>query len=96
MKKGSNGYHGSFFGTYEADGMDGSPNATLRYDPSSDVPTAPDDDAQTYSPKKDHFRIAQPGFTVGGPIVKDRLWFFLGFAPQYNSRAERELRPSAA
>ena len=36
-------------------------------------------------PKKDHFRIVQPGFTIGGPIVKDRLWFFLGFAPQYNS-----------
>ena len=33
MKKGSNAYHGSFFGTYEADGLDGSANANLRYDP---------------------------------------------------------------
>ena len=33
MKKGSNAYHGSFFGTYEADGLDGSENAILRYDP---------------------------------------------------------------
>ena len=40
---------------------------------------------QTYQPRRDHFRIAQPGFTVGGPILKDRLLFFLGFAPQYNS-----------
>ncbi len=86
MKKGSNGYHGSFFGSYESNGMDGTPNGILRYDP---VPSSfsPDADSQTYIPKQDHFRIAQPGFTVGGPIVKDRLWFFLGFAPEYNSRA---------
>jgi hypothetical protein len=90
MKKGSNGYHGSFFGTYEGDSFDGSENASLRYDPSGAVTPAAggpgfDDDAQQYQPKRDHFRIAQPGFTIGGPIVKDRLWFFAGFAPQYNS-----------
>ena len=84
MKKGANAFHGSLFATYESDGLDGSPNGTLRYDP---VPTSftPDADSQTYIPKKDHLRIAQPGFTVGGAIVKDRLWFFLGFAPEYNS-----------
>jgi hypothetical protein len=87
MKKGSNGYHGSLFGTYEPSALDGSPNAALRYDPTPAQPPAPgfDLDAQTYVPRRDHYRIAQPGFTVGGPIVKDRLWFFVGFAPQYNS-----------
>jgi outer membrane receptor protein involved in Fe transport len=90
MKKGSNDYHGSFSGTYEGDALDGSQMASLRYDPSGSqtlVPGEPgfDTDAQTYQPKRDHFRIVQPGFTVGGPIVKDRLWFFLGFAPQYQS-----------
>lgn len=85
MKKGSNAYHGSFFGSYESDGMDGGPEDNLRYDPNPFV-TVPDADSQYYQPKKDHFRIAQPGFTIGGPIAKDRLWFFLGFAPQYNSK----------
>jgi hypothetical protein len=84
MKKGGNAYHGSLFATYESDALDGSQNATLRYDPSP-VSFTPDADSQTYVPKRDHFRIAQPGFTVGGPIIKDRLWFFLGFAPEYNS-----------
>ena len=98
MKKGGNGYHGSFFGTWEGSGVDSSwyENYTmfsgvagLRYDPlapttsSSGVPLEPD--AQTYIPKKDHRSIVQPGFTIGGPIMKDRLWFFLGMAPQYNS-----------
>ncbi len=86
MKKGSNAYHGSIFTTYESDGLDGSPAANLRYDPNP-VITTPDADSQTYQPKRDHFRTAQPGFTVGGPIMKDRLWFYLGFAPFYNARA---------
>ncbi len=96
MKKGSNGYHGSFFGTYESDSLDGSPEENLRYNPNPTV-TTPDADSQYYQPKKDHFRIAAPGFTVGGPIVKDRLWFFLGFAPQYNSRARTvDFTPSSS
>jgi hypothetical protein len=87
MKKGSNGYHGSFFTTYESDGLDGSENATLRYNPVATFASpVSDNESQTYQPTRDHFRIVQPGFTVGGPILKDRLWFFLGFAPQFNSK----------
>jgi Carboxypeptidase regulatory-like domain len=85
MKKGQNAYHGSFFATYEADPLDGSANGTLRYDPSP-VSFTPDADSQTYIPKRDHFRDLVSGFTVGGPILKDRIFFFLGFAPQLNSR----------
>lgn len=88
MKKGSNAFHGSVFGTYEANGMDGGPQESLRYDPLQ-VTTTPygDDGSQIYSPKQDHFRFVQPGFSVGGPIVKDRLWFFVGFAPLFQSTA---------
>ena len=85
MKKGSNAYHGAFFTTYEANGMDGSPGQQLFYG-SGAAPNTPDIASELYQPKKDHFKIAQSGFTIGGPIAKDRLWFFLGFAPQYSSR----------
>lgn len=92
MRKGSNAYHGSGFITYESDGLDGAYNRinhdNLRYDPlSAPAASAPfaDQASQIYVPKKDTFRILQPGFTFGGPIKKDRVWFFLGFAPFGNS-----------
>jgi hypothetical protein len=91
MKKGSSQYHGEFFTSYESDGLDADNNSIyLRYDPNSPGNPAFGQDAaaQQYFPRKDHFRIVQPGFTLGGPILKDRLWFFLGFAPQFSTLAK--------
>jgi hypothetical protein len=103
MRKGSNGFHGQLFGTYETSAANASPvpnpSLGLRYDPNSlgspDSSTscggAPcggfDATAQEYQVKKDHYRFLQPGVTIGGPVVKDRLWFFLGFAPYVQSVA---------
>lgn len=91
MKKGGNAWHGGFFTTYEANGLDGdNNNIYLRDDPLSTGNYAArlDPTTQLYNPSKDHFKIVQPGFTIGGPILKDRLWFFAGFAPLFNSLAK--------
>jgi len=103
MRKGSNAYHGQFFTTYETAAANGSPVPFLRYDPNSQgAPDGTpgggtscaggpcggfDAAAQEYQRKKDHYRFLQPGATVGGPVVKDRLWFFLGFAPYVQAQA---------
>jgi hypothetical protein len=91
MKKGSNAFHGDLFGNYEPSGVDANPtNAFLRYNPldAGNAAIGQDPGAQLYQAKKDHYRILQAGFDVGGPIVKDRLFFFAGFAPQFNSTAK--------
>lgn len=88
LKKGGNDFHGEVFSTYESSGTDGNPvTAFLRYDPTQGPSGRTDQPIQTYQAQKDHFRTVQPGVVVGGPIVKDRLWFVTGFNPLYNSRA---------
>lgn len=44
---------------------------------------ATDPNFQLYDPKKDSTKDFFPGFTLGGPIKKDRLWFFAAFNPQF-------------
>jgi len=99
MKKGSNNWHGGAFGSYESSGLDSIASPTLggvrqlRYDPNSSVQypapgsgiTGFDAATQVYRYKQDHFRIMQIGGMIGGPIIKDRLWFFAGLAPQFNT-----------
>jgi hypothetical protein len=38
-----------------------------------------------YMPKKDSRRIIEPGFEVGGPIFRDRLWLFSSYIPQIDT-----------
>jgi hypothetical protein len=88
MRKGQNSYHGSIFAQFETQGMDGSPQAYQRYDPLSE-PGTPDpfSDAvnETAQPIRPHTSDIAPGFTLGGPILKDKLFFFVGFNPELNN-----------
>lgn len=34
---------------------------------------------------KDDFRRLEPGFAIGGPILRDRLWFFASYNPQFQT-----------
>src|SRR5579862_46834 len=86
MKKGTNQYHGSVFAQFENDAMDANQIPPVaRYNPlSSQTPTSwglTDPQFQEYVPKKDHFSNILPGFTLGGPILKDRIFAFVGFNP---------------
>ncbi|MBI3668772.1 MAG: TonB-dependent receptor [Acidobacteria bacterium] len=54
-----------------------------------DNPSAPNPPAisrgdrplEYYQQKKDHRRILEPGFEVGGPLLTDRLWAFVSYLP---------------
>ena len=104
MKKGSNAYHGSVFMQFENNGMDGGPQARTRYDPQGNflAPGDPgnpsngylDTPSQHYQPVRDKTSDVFPGFTFGGPILKDRIFGFVGFNPEWNDdRALCQLRP---
>jgi Carboxypeptidase regulatory-like domain len=92
MKKGSNGFHGSVFGLFESGAWEGSPTAFNRYDPlyTTTVDNSGnaynDPRTEQYQGKKDKLDDISPGFTFGGPIMKDKLWFFLGFNPEFRNQ----------
>ncbi|HLM79994.1 MAG TPA: TonB-dependent receptor [Terriglobales bacterium] len=85
MEKGGNSYHGSVFAQAERGGWDGSPPEYLRYNPQFTGPATPTLDAsnQVYQAKRDRLSDLFPGFTIGGPFIKDKLWFFASFNPEF-------------
>ncbi|MDT8070730.1 MAG: TonB-dependent receptor, partial [Terriglobia bacterium] len=86
MKKGGNQFHGQLFTYWEGNSIDANQNNTfLQYDPNASNVGLIDPGTQLYRGKKDSFHDLSPGGTLGGAIIKDRLWFFVGFAPEINS-----------
>jgi hypothetical protein len=94
QKRGGNEWHGSVVGYYSGDKFDdSSTNAAnlvntaeryIRQVPGTAInyATRVDRPSQFVSPKKDHYRIVNPGFELGGYLVKDRLWAFTSLVPQ--------------
>ncbi|MBZ5661713.1 MAG: TonB-dependent receptor [Acidobacteriia bacterium] len=58
----------------------------LRQDPtvSLNTSTRTDSPAQYYLEKKDNYSIVEPGYEIGGPILKDKLWLFSSYIPTIN------------
>ncbi|HWR35499.1 MAG TPA: TonB-dependent receptor [Clostridia bacterium] len=62
-------------------------NCGLRGDPNTSFSsgTRTDQAAQYYIQMKDPRKIVEPGFEIGGPILKDRLWIFSSYVPTLDS-----------
>jgi hypothetical protein len=40
---------------------------------------------EQFAPPKDNTKTVEPNFTIGGPALQDKLWFYLGYQPWIRS-----------
>lgn len=81
-KSGSNEFKGEVHGYFEEDGLliderefsDGERNQVLQISP-----TTGGGEYATFNP--DTFSRLETGFSIGGPVYKDKVWFFAGYSP---------------
>lgn len=76
-RSGTNDFHGQVSLYLNTDGMNSRPRQTLRLNPNND------DVADYFQNSRDGLRSLNPGFRVGGPILRNRLWFFTSAYPQF-------------
>ncbi len=76
-KSGSNAWRGDALLYYSGDSLDADRRPTLRLSPLNDRVS----EYVTYA--EDDYTRWEPGFNLSGPIVKDKLWFFAGYLPQF-------------
>lgn len=76
-KSGTNAWHGDALLYWEADWLDAEPRPTVQLNPSDNSVV----ESVTYP--KDDYSSLEPGFTLGGPIVPDKLWLFAGYVPRF-------------
>jgi hypothetical protein len=75
-KSGSNDFHGDVGMYLRTDAMQARPRASLQID-------AEDDTKHKYLQNEtDDYRYISPGATIGGPIKRDKVWFFAGMYPE--------------
>jgi len=84
MDKGTNNIHGAAWVSFSDGGMNGSPRANPRYDPNGAFGAYTDVAWQQYQPKRYHTSDVFPGFRIGLPLVKNKVYLFGAFSPEWS------------
>ena len=77
-RSGTNAFRGDLFTYYSGSSLNSDPRPTLRLVPSNS------NAAEYITYAKDDESTLEPGLTLGGPIKKDKAWFFIGYNPSFN------------
>ncbi len=78
-KSGTNAFHGSLGVQYTGDGLNAPDRGFYQRSPLNA------DQSDFFKPKEDPYSIWSPSFTLGGPILNDRLHFFAAYSPDRES-----------
>src|SRR6266404_4789965 len=76
-RSGSNEYHGELNFQFTSNQLNPRPRGFWQGSPASA------DVRDFFAPVKDTYRKMYPGFTLGGPFVRNRLYFFAGYMPEF-------------
>ena len=76
-KSGTNQWRGDALLYFQSDALQADNRPTLRLKPTNDR------EAEYVTYKEDTYKRYEPGFSLSGPLVKDKLWFFAGYIPQF-------------
>jgi hypothetical protein len=78
-RSGGNEYHGQLAAYYDGSVLSGANRQSLRINPFN--PNL----AEYVTYPKDKMNRFEPGFGIGGYIIKDKLWFFGSFMPKFQT-----------
>jgi len=88
-KSGTNVFHGAVLGYYQGSRLTGENNQTLRA--VFGVPTQ----AEYHTYPKDTNDRFEPGVSAGGPVLRDRMWFFGAYQPA-RTKITRTINPATS
>lgn len=79
-RSGGNEFHGDLGAYYDSDFLQGKPRSNLILDPADSTRAL----WTNYS--VDKWNRVEPGLSLGGYVIKDKVWFFGSFMPSYRNR----------
>jgi hypothetical protein len=82
-RSGGNQFHGAVQVYYAGSSLSASPSPRLVLNPSDNRTVSAVQDT------KNSFRSIEPGFSLGGPILKDKVYFFTAWSPQWTQQDQQ-------
>ena len=82
-RQGGNAFHGELIGYYSGSALNGKERDTRRFDPEQFNVSELVNYQDLYG--KDDRKRYEVGFSLGGYIIKDKLWFFGSFLPVFDT-----------
>jgi outer membrane receptor protein involved in Fe transport len=88
-KSGTNAFKGAALMNWQSDRLESSYRPILRRD------VLDNSKAQSHTYPEDKYNRFEPGFALGGPVVRDKVWFFGAYQPQLTT-TNRTVNPTTA